>query len=518
MRDMKILRALLVVSTLFVLSIPPVHAGEDEIVAGSLGRKLDQAVWKASRGDFWGAVLVAKGGEILLAKGYGEADYDERANTANTLFEIASTSKQFTAAAVLRLHQDGKLQVTDSIKKHLRGVPKDKQDITIHHLLTHTSGIPGNAGVPYASKMSRKQYVKHVLEKPLDSEPGAKFAYNNAAYALLAAIVEEVANTSFEKYSKKKLFGPAGLKDTGFVGDDDLDEERQSVRRGDRMPEATAIDWHWGWGYRGMGGVVSTVHDLYLWDRALRGEKVLDAETKALYFEPALEGYACGWRVEATDRGTMKIHHSGGVHGYACQYARFPDDDVVIAVLSNGKSNIMAVEQALAGLLFPKPTLRATLNVGDFEPNENKIVELPATMTWAVEKQGAGVAVHLNDTESGKTAATLQLPVGPAKKLLSDLDGVLRGREDAADAGDVEAGMYLQPYTLDGDRLEITDGLSLMLKSKYVGRGEGGETVVDDRITFSLVDSLRRQWPVMVKMGPGTARVWRDALRSALGS
>ena len=121
-----------------------------------------------------------------------------------------------------------------------------------------------------------------------------------------------------------------------------------------------------------MGGVISTVHDLYRWDRALRGEDVLDAGTKALYFEPVLESYACGWRVEATDRGTRKIHHSGGVHGYACQVARYPEDDAVIVVLSNGKSDLHAVEQALGDLLFPKPTLGATLNVGDFEPNERQ--------------------------------------------------------------------------------------------------------------------------------------------------
>lgn len=177
----------LLLSLSFLAPLPQADAAEDEVVEGSLGRKLDQAVWKGSRGDFWGAVLVAKDGEILLAKGYGEADYDERPNTANTLFEIASTSKQFTPAAVLRLHQDGKLKVTDAIAKHLRGVPKDKRGITIHHLLAHTSGIPGNAGVPYASKMARKQYVKHVLAQPLVSEPGTIFAYNNAAYALLAA-------------------------------------------------------------------------------------------------------------------------------------------------------------------------------------------------------------------------------------------------------------------------------------------------------------------------------------------
>ncbi len=506
---------------LLILLAPGAGAGEDEVVRGSLGKKLDEAVLRAGGGSFWGAVLVAQDGEILLAKGYGEADYDERPNTANTLFEIASTSKQFTAAAVLRLQMDGKLKVSDRISKHLRGVPQDKQGITIHHLLTHTSGIPGNAGVPYASKMSRKQYVRHVLKPALVSKPGEKYAYNNAAYALLAAIVEEVSNTSFEKYSKQKLFGPAGLKDTGFIGDRDLDEKRQTVRRGNRMDEATAIDWFWGWGYRGMGGVVTTVHDLYLWDRALRGDEVLDGDAKRIYFKPHREGYACGWRVALTDRGTKKIHHSGGVHGYACQYARYPEDDVVVVILSNGKSSLRQIETSLSRLLFPPPTLRATLNVGDFEPNENQIVTLPPTLVWKAEKAGGSLVVRLEDTASGKTAATLRMPEGPAKKLVHDLESALRNRGDeddedeGADPG-VEAGLYLQPYRLSGDTLEITDGLSLMLKSKYVGKEADGSTVVDDRITLSLVDSIRHQWPVMVKMGARSARALMDSVRRSL--
>ncbi len=314
-------------------------AAEDEVVVGEVGRMLDDAVTRGGRGAFWGAVLVAKDGKVLLAKGYGSADYAERPNTANTLFEIASTSKSFTAAAILKLEMDRKLKTSDKLSTFFRKVPPDKRDITVHHLLTHTSGIPGDAGDPYASPISRKAYVARVLSKELVSKPGKAFAYNNAAYALLAAIVEEASHATFEKYSQKKLFKPAGLQDTGFIKDASLDTDRETVRRGDRIPEATATDWHWGWGYRGMGGVVSTVHDLYRWDRALRDGKVLDVDAQAKYHEPFREGYACGWRVERTDRGTRKIHHSGGVHGYACQYARFPEDDTVVVILSNGKSS-----------------------------------------------------------------------------------------------------------------------------------------------------------------------------------
>lgn len=497
--------------------LPPARAAEDEVVAGEVGRTLDEAVQRSGSHAFWGAVLVAKDGKVLLAKGYGSADYGERPNTANTLFEIASTSKPFTAAAILKLEMEGKLKTSDKLSRFFRKVPPDKRDITIHHLLTHTSGIPGDAGVPYASPITRKAYAAHVLSRDLVSTPGEVFAYNNAAYALLAAIVEEASRTTFEKYSKKKLFRPAGLEDTGFIQDKSLDKERVSTRRGDRMPEATATDWHWGWGYRGMGGVVSTVHDLYRWDRALQGEDVLDDDAKAKYYDPSLEGYACGWRVDRTDRGTRKIHHSGGVHGYACQYARFPEDDAVVVILSNGKSNIFEIEREILQVLFPPPVIRAELNVGHFKPNEDQIVSLPDTMRLTAARNETLVILRLEDGASGTTAASIHLPVGPAKKLEHDLTAALEGREARPDASTtIEAGMYLQPYRLSGPKLMIDDGLSLMLRSQYVGKERDGTSVVDDRITLSVVDSLRRQWPVMVKMGDASAKQLLEQLREAL--
>jgi CubicO group peptidase (beta-lactamase class C family) len=256
---------------LLCLLAPLAAAGDGTVVLGEEGAALDADVQRASGGAFWGVVLVAKGGETLLAKGYGNADYASRPNAPDTLFEIASTSKSFTAAAILKLEMDGKLRVDDPIAKHLKGVPKDKRGITIHHVLTHTSGLSPNVGVPYASTVSRPEFIRFVLSKPLESAPGEKFAYCNSAYALLAAIVEEVTGKSFEEYSRKKLFEPAGLVDTGFIGDEALDGARVTVRRERLRPGATARDWFWGWGYRGMGGVVTTAQDLLRWDRALRG-------------------------------------------------------------------------------------------------------------------------------------------------------------------------------------------------------------------------------------------------------
>lgn len=319
-----------------------------------LEKAIDEAVERAGGGKFWGTVLAARDGKTLYAKGFGFADYKERPNAADTLYEIASASKQVTATAILRLEQKKKLRTSDSIAKVWKDAPKDKHKVTLDHLLHHTSGLSPELGVPYAWTGTREQYVREMLSKPLVEEPGMKFSYSNVGYALLAAVVEEVTGGTFEDYVRKELFVPAGLKDTGFVRDRELvRSDRITVRKCDDMqPDWTAANWFWGWGYRGMGGVVTTAPDLLLWDRALRGDKLLGAAAKEKLYTPALEKYACGWLVDRDERGRTKVHHSGGVRGFACQVARWLDDDVLVVVLSNGTVSPHAVEQAVAQVVF----------------------------------------------------------------------------------------------------------------------------------------------------------------------
>ncbi|MHC4957047.1 MAG: serine hydrolase domain-containing protein [Planctomycetota bacterium] len=471
---------------------------------------IDRAIQQASRGRFWGAVLVGKGGEVVFAKGYGFQDYDEVKNTDRTLFEIASTSKQVTCAAVLRLRMDRKLQLDDTLDRFFRKVPRDKRTITVRQLMNHTSGISPNLGIPYASTMSRPEMVRHHLAAPLDSEPGAKFAYSNAAYAVLAAIVEVAAKTSFEDYCKKKLFKPAGMKDTGFVGDRKLGKGRVSERRGKRMPTATATDWHWGWGYRGMGGVVSTVRDMWLWDRALRGDKILDDAAKADFYKPALEGYAAGWKVDTTWTGTTKVHHSGGVHGYACNYVRHLEDDLVIVVLSNGETSPHAVSGAIEKLFTKTPRITASFDVSPYTLTKYSAAEFAGTSNWVVRKDKASVTVVLQDSKTKHAIVTARLPASAARKLRTDLERNLVGRK----GGDkpMDAGAYLVRYPLRDGKLELDD-LEIMLMPRYTGRGENGERIIDERLTLILIDKQRRQWPLMAKMDAGSARGLLEALR-----
>lgn len=329
-------------------SVPP------RKVDAALDAILTRAVEDAGEGKFWGTVLVAKGGEILFVKGWGASDLaGKRPNDAETLFELASASKQVAATAILRLEQQKKLKTSDPLTKFFPKAPKDKKAVTLDHLLHHTAGLNPELGVPYAWTGSRDQYTKEMLEKPLVEKPGEKFAYSNVGYALLAAVVEEVTKGTFEDYCRRELFAPAGLVDTGFVNDEALVRSERAARRAcdDCQPDWTASKWWWGWGYRGMGGVVTTATDLVRWDRALRGEKVLGKAAKEKLYAPALDKYACGWLIDPTPHGT-KAHHSGGVRGFAIQVARWLEEDVLVAVLSDGKVSPHQVEGTVAERYF----------------------------------------------------------------------------------------------------------------------------------------------------------------------
>jgi CubicO group peptidase (beta-lactamase class C family) len=218
-------------------------------VATALGRRIDEAVQRSTGGGFWGTVLVARGGQIELSKGYGFADYGVRRNAPDTLFEIASTSKQVTATAILRLEQQKRLTTSDPIDKYLKDAPPDKHAITIDHLLHHTAGLDPELGASYAYTGTRAEYVQAMLERPLANEPGTKFAYSNVGYALLAAIVEVATGGSFEDYVRRELFATAGLTDTGFIKDERLMKSDRITTRlcDDCALSWTAADWFWGW-------------------------------------------------------------------------------------------------------------------------------------------------------------------------------------------------------------------------------------------------------------------------------
>ncbi|HKY05007.1 MAG TPA: serine hydrolase domain-containing protein [Blastocatellia bacterium] len=185
---------------------------------------------------FSGALLVAKEGKILLESAHGLADRQKKiAVRADTIFDIGSITKQFTAAAILLLESDGKLRVSDPVARYLQGVPEDKKAVTIHHLLTHTSGLAMGFGGDY-KKVSREEIVRLAMTSKLQSPPGQTHSYSNAGYSLLAVIVEIVSGKSYESFLGERIFRPANMTSSGYFFSG---QSAQRLARGYREGE----DW-----------------------------------------------------------------------------------------------------------------------------------------------------------------------------------------------------------------------------------------------------------------------------------
>jgi CubicO group peptidase (beta-lactamase class C family) len=311
---------------------PDPSASDAGIVRGEVGAILEKTMHspKWFPDGFCGSVLVAKGGEVLLEKSYGLADDAKKTPIAtNALWDWCSITKQFTAAGVLRLEQEKKLSIDDAITKIFPKAPADKSKVTLRHLLNHTSGIEGGKfeGI---DPFDREAVVKHILAQKLGSEPGSKWEYSNQAYFLLAALIEKVSGQPYERYMKEHLFKPAALQGATFIGEPDCDLRR--VPLDDRgRGVAFAYGTRMSWGYRGAGGAVLTVRDMYLWDRALAGTKVLDDARKAKLYDVGLQGYALGWEV-SRDSGKLRYEHSGHTGKVVTYYLRKPDSGIVVAL------------------------------------------------------------------------------------------------------------------------------------------------------------------------------------------
>lgn len=297
---------------------------------------------------FSGSVLVARGGRVLLRRGYGLADRERGArNTPETRFDLGSLAKQFTAAAILKLESEGKLSVSDPLSKHLPDYPRPAGDqVTLHHLLTHTSGIPslGRRGPlerveEDCSPQTMERLIAYSKDLPLASAPGERYAYSNTGYILLAAVVERASGMAFYDYLREALFRPAGMTRTGKLDPGEAADGRAMGYDGYAPEVKPAKCVHPSW-MPGAGAVHSTVDDLFRWQQALdAGEILPPAQLEKFYHPHVSRGrpgahYAYGWF-----RGTMHerplVFHGGTTAGFVSEMYRWPDDGVLVIALSN---------------------------------------------------------------------------------------------------------------------------------------------------------------------------------------
>jgi CubicO group peptidase (beta-lactamase class C family) len=304
------------------------------------------------------AVGVRQRGKLLHAAGYGLANVEWGIPIdADTVFRIGSITKQFTAAAIMKLAEAGKLEIDDPIERRLPDYPVGARRITIRHLLNHTSGIKSLTALPnFRTELARQDralagVIDVFKDVPHDFEPGEQFLYNNSGYVLLGAIIEAVSGKDYETFLRETFFEPLGLASTRYLHDGPITPRRAAgYQRTPNLANAEPMSMSWP---HAAGALGSTVNDLLRWDAALRsGEAVSEASYAAMATPGALNDgsamtYGFGLRT-ATYRGRANVGHNGGINGFQTSLTHWPDDDLTVVVLSNVVP--FAVDRAAFGL------------------------------------------------------------------------------------------------------------------------------------------------------------------------
>jgi CubicO group peptidase (beta-lactamase class C family) len=323
--------------------------------ANPLAEAVDALFTEAEANDtFSGSVVVVDAGKMVLEKAYGFADRGgKRKNAPGTRFRIGSLSKQFTASAILALAHDGKLALTDPVSRFFPEYPADNLvndgvAVTVHHLISHTSGIANPRATPDFKSLVWRRPITPVEQigwakgSPLVRKPGTAFAYVNYNFLLAALIVEKVSGQAYETFLRRRFFEPLGMHDTGTVLPQ-AEAARAAVgyhagATGQLVAladEASLEDPDVTYAF-GSGQIYSTVQDLARWDRALNGDTVLPAASRKLLFAPNLHDYAYGWLVQKKENVTYEWHN-GAISplGFTSLMVRVPSKDRFVAYLSN---------------------------------------------------------------------------------------------------------------------------------------------------------------------------------------
>lgn len=310
-------------------------------------------------GRFNGSVLIAKHGRILLEKGYGVKNAEEKSvNDVSTVFQIASVTKQFTATVILKLVEQKKMILGDKLSKYYTGFPNG-DSISIENLLNHTSGLHNfTEGDTTISETDERRMVSYLKTLKPDFAPGSKWHYSNSGYVMLGYIIQKVSGMSYWQAVRKYIFDPLQMNNSGFdfthlqnnekaVGYDVLND---SLRQRSDITDSTVPF--------AAGSIYSTVEDMYKWHNGLQSYKVV-AKTlmDKAYTACSLNNYGYGWQIDSVF-GKRMVSHSGSISGFGSNFARIPEDDICIILLSNKAGStfdLMNITNKLLAILYDQP-------------------------------------------------------------------------------------------------------------------------------------------------------------------
>jgi CubicO group peptidase (beta-lactamase class C family) len=306
---------------------------------------------------FRGTILIARDGRVVLSRSYGLASLeDEVPNTRQTKFHLASITKQFTAAAIMMLQERGLLSVQDPVCKYLSPCPAAWRPVTIHHLLTMSSGIPNFTDFPdwlrtRALPATLTDAIERFRDKPLDFQPGEKYSYSNSGYVLLAYIIERVSGRTYEGFLRENIFAPLGMVNTGY-DDNKVVLKRRAIgyaREGIRLVRAPYLSMGI---VKGAGGLYSTVDDLYLWDQALYAGKLISKKSLDAMFTIYQGDYGYGWHIDR-QFNRKRFFYAGVQIGFKPSIDRYMDDRVAIIILNNADDVFVnSASRDLAAIVF----------------------------------------------------------------------------------------------------------------------------------------------------------------------
>ncbi|HSU56307.1 MAG TPA: serine hydrolase domain-containing protein, partial [Candidatus Dormibacteraeota bacterium] len=266
--------------------------------------------------------------------------------TPDTVFEIGSVTKQFTAAGILLLKQEGKLDIAEPITKYLKSAPKSWSGITIRHLLTHTSGLKsytGLEGFELTRHLTQEQFIAGIAKQPVEFQPGESWKYCNTGFSLLGYVIEDVSGTNYWAFMQQRIFGPLEMsttrdrKPSTIITNRAAGYEQTNHMHINRDYDLTDVF--------AAGAMVSTVGDLAKWNAALDSEKLLNAESKMAMWTPAklndgkTTNYGFGWFIENVN-GHKLIGHGGSTSGFSASIQRFPDEKLAVILLTNTDEQI----------------------------------------------------------------------------------------------------------------------------------------------------------------------------------
>ena len=302
-------------------------------------------------GEFNGTALVARGGRVVYERGFGFANREWRTpNDTRTKFEIGSMTKQFTALLVLQFVNEGRIRLDGHVSDYLPYYRHDTGGrVTIHNLLSHTSGIPDFLAAPgflegtaSRRRYSVREFAMEHCSGDLQFEPGAGFTYSNSGYFLLGAILEEVSKQTYEQLVEQRIFAPLGMKDSGYTHTETILPNRAAgyERTAGALRNARYYDMSIPFA---AGALYSTVRDLFLWYQALYTERLLPARLRDLLFKPNRENYGYGWAILIQAPGSPYAGesipmHGGAIFGYQSVIQRIPAHKQLIVLLDNTDS------------------------------------------------------------------------------------------------------------------------------------------------------------------------------------